>query len=87
MATKTIVKALESFTTCDVSDALLKLKIPHGGFLAGLTMWSPKRQEGPAKIIGPAYTVKYVRKNQENEPKPSGHYVSLQEPFPVKASY
>ncbi|KAF2236535.1 RraA-like protein [Viridothelium virens] len=75
MASKTAVKALESFTTCDVSDALLKLKIPHGGFLAGLTMWSPKRQEGPAKIIGPAYTVKYVRKNYDNEPKPPGHYI------------
>jgi regulator of RNase E activity RraA len=42
-------------------------------------MWSPKRQEGPAKIIGPAYTVKYVRKNYENEPKPSGHYVCMME--------
>ncbi|KAI9695197.1 MAG: hypothetical protein M1820_008833 [Bogoriella megaspora] len=75
MAAKSIVKALEPFTTCDVSDALLKLKYPHGGFLAGLTMWSPKRQEGPTKIIGPAYTVKYVRKNYENEPKASGHYI------------
>ena len=26
-------------------------------------------------MIGPAYTVKYVRKNYENEPKPAGHYV------------
>ena len=60
---------------CDVADALIKLKVPHGGFLAGLTMWSPTRQEGPTKIIGPAYTVKYVRKHYENEPKPSGHYV------------
>ena len=61
--------------SCDVADALLKLKVPHGGFLAGLTMWSPQRQEGPTKIIGPAYTVKYVRKTYENEPKPAGHYV------------
>ena len=62
--------------SCDVADALSKLKVPHGGFLAGLTMWSPQRQEGPTKIIGPAYTVKYVRKNYENEPKPTGgHYV------------
>lgn len=62
-------------SSCDVADALTKLKVPHGGFLAGLTMWSPKRQDGPTKIVGPAYTVKYVRKNYENEPKPSGHYV------------
>jgi len=39
-------------------------------------MWSPKRQEAPTKIIGPAYTVKYVWKTREREPKPEGHYVS-----------
>jgi len=70
-----IVEALQPYSTCDVSDALLKLKYPHGGFLPGLTLWSPKRQEGPTKIIGPAYTVKYVRKNYENEPKLNGHYI------------
>ncbi|KAF2480099.1 ribonuclease E inhibitor RraA/Dimethylmenaquinone methyltransferase [Neohortaea acidophila] len=75
MNTKAIVKRLEAFTSCDVADALLKLKVPHGGFLAGLTMWSPQRQEGPTRIVGPAYTVKYVRKNYENEPKPAGHYI------------
>ena len=61
--------------SCDVADALLKLHIPHGGFLAGLTLWSPKRQDGPTRIVGPAYTVRYVRKDQIDEPKPSGHYV------------
>jgi len=70
-----IVQTLEPFSTCDVSDALLKLKYPHGGFLPGLTLWSPKRQEGTTKIIGPAYTVKYVRKNYENEHKLEGHYI------------
>lgn len=61
--------------SCDVADALTKLKVPHGGFLPGLTMWSPQRQAGSTKIIGPAYTVKYVRKNYENDAKPSGHYI------------
>ncbi|TKA80477.1 hypothetical protein B0A55_02314 [Friedmanniomyces simplex] len=75
MNTKAISKALEAYTSCDVADALSKLKVPHGGFLAGLTMWSPKRQEGPTKIVGPAHTVRYVRKNYENEPQPSGHYI------------
>ncbi|EXJ70394.1 uncharacterized protein A1O5_06462 [Cladophialophora psammophila CBS 110553] len=69
-----IVAALRQYTTCDVSDALMKLKHPHGGFLPGLTMWSPERQ-GEAKLAGPAYTVKYVRKNYENEPKPASHYI------------
>ncbi|KAK0249054.1 hypothetical protein LTR91_001026 [Friedmanniomyces endolithicus] len=75
MNIKAVSKALEAYTSCDVADALSKLKVPHGGFLAGLTMWSPKRQDGPTKIVGPAYTVRYVRKNYENEPQPSGHYI------------
>ncbi|EMC93072.1 hypothetical protein BAUCODRAFT_77175 [Baudoinia panamericana UAMH 10762] len=75
MDVKTVVKALQRYTTCDVADALSKLKVPHGGFLADLTMWSPKRQEGSTKIVGPAYTVRYVRKNYENEPQPKGHYI------------
>jgi regulator of RNase E activity RraA len=60
---------------CDVSDALCKLKYPNGGFLSGLTMWSPQRQDGPTKIIGPAYTVKYVPLDDPT-PKLSTHYVS-----------
>ncbi|EME38496.1 hypothetical protein DOTSEDRAFT_75880 [Dothistroma septosporum NZE10] len=83
MASESIVKALKNFTSCDVADALTKLKVPHGGFLPGLTMWSPKRQEGPTKVIGPAYTVKYVRKNYENEPKPQVHYIDSVPPGAV----
>ena len=43
-------------------------------------MWSPKRQEGSTKVIGPAYTVKYVRKNHGTDPTLKGHYVSLLHP-------
>ncbi|KAI1263894.1 RraA-like protein [Xylariaceae sp. FL1019] len=50
------VMALQNYTTCDVSDALCKLKYKNGGFLSGLTMWSPLRQSGSTKIVGPAYT-------------------------------
>jgi len=77
MASDPIVKALQEFTTCDVSDALCKLKnkkSPNGGFLAGLTMYSPERQAGETKIVGPAYTVRYQR-NEDPEPKLSSHYV------------
>ncbi|KAI1245799.1 hypothetical protein MGN70_012693 [Eutypa lata] len=69
-----IIKALQDFTTCDVSDALCKLKQPHGGFLSGLTMWSPQRQDGPTKIVGPAYTVKYVPLD-DPAPKHPTHYI------------
>ncbi|KAB5550026.1 ribonuclease E inhibitor RraA/Dimethylmenaquinone methyltransferase [Coniochaeta sp. 2T2.1] len=69
-----IVEALKEYTTCDVSDALCKLKFPNGGFLSGLTMWSPQRQDGPTKIVGPAYTVKYQPKD-DPVPKYTTHYI------------
>lgn|SRR5688572_6461157 len=61
---------------CDVSDALCKLGHPSGGFLPGITMWSPERQMGATKIVGPAYTVKYVHA-ESAEPKLDSHYVSM----------
>lgn len=61
--------------SCDVSDGLCKLNHANGGFLSGLTMWSPKRQEGDTKIVGPAYTVKYVPLD-DPAPKLPTHYVS-----------
>ena len=65
--------------SCDVSDALCKLKVPHGGFLPGLTMWSPQRQDGNTKIIGPAYTVQYAPLD-DPRPKHPSHYVRLRPP-------
>ncbi|KAJ9144739.1 RraA-like protein [Coniochaeta hoffmannii] len=69
-----IVRALQEYTTCDVSDALCKLKFRNGGFLSGLTLWSPQRQEGPTKIIGPAYTVQYAPLD-DPAPKTPTHYI------------
>ena len=60
--------------SCDVSDALCKLKYRNGGFLSGLTLWSPQRQEGETKIVGPAYTVKYAPLD-DPAPKHPTHYV------------
>ncbi|KAK3330046.1 RraA-like protein [Apodospora peruviana] len=77
-----IVEALQAYTTCDVSDALIKLKFRNGGFLSGLTMWSPKRQDGPTKIIGPAYTVQYVPLDDER-PKHPTHYIDSVPPGAV----
>lgn len=63
-------------SSCDISDALLKLKHPHGGFLPGLSPWSPQRQEVSAKLIGPAYTVKFAKHEQADAPVLEKHYVS-----------
>ncbi|KAI1101001.1 RraA-like protein [Jackrogersella minutella] len=69
-----IIRELQKYTTCDVSDALCKLKYRNGGFLSGLTMWSPQRQDGPTKIVGPAYIVKYVLLD-DPAPKHPSHYI------------
>jgi hypothetical protein len=37
-------------------------------------MWSPQRQDGDTKIVGPAYTVKYALLD-DPAPKMAGHYV------------
>ncbi|KAL2213482.1 RraA-like protein [Sarocladium strictum] len=69
-----IVDELRKYTTCDVSDALCKLGHEKGGFLPGITMWSPERQKGDTKIVGLAYTVKYVHANSP-EAKIDSHYI------------
>jgi hypothetical protein len=38
-------------------------------------MWSPQRQDGTTKIVGPAYTVKYAPLD-DPAPKHPTHYVS-----------
>ena len=67
--------SLSADNLSQVADALLKLKHPHGGNLADILMYSPDWLDGSTKIVGPAYTVKFVRNNHANDPKPAGHYV------------
>jgi hypothetical protein len=75
-----ISTALSSYSTYDISDALLKLGIPTGGFPPGISLWSPQRQEGPTRVAGPAYTVKFVRNHQTNAPVLAKHYVRTESP-------
>jgi len=68
------VNALKRFASCDIGDALVKLKVPYGGFLSGLSMWSPERQSGSTKIFGPAYTVQMVDAKDTTSPKSPIHF-------------
>ncbi|KAF2014988.1 RraA-like protein [Aaosphaeria arxii CBS 175.79] len=70
-----IIAELQKWSSCDVADSLSKLKHPAGGFLEGLTMYSPVFQAGPTKIVGQAFTVKFVPKADESAPKLKGNYV------------
>ena len=42
-------------------------------------MWSPQRQDGATKIVGPVYTVQYAPLDDER-PKWPSHYVG---PTPI----
>ncbi|KAH8777492.1 ribonuclease E inhibitor RraA/Dimethylmenaquinone methyltransferase [Diaporthe sp. PMI_573] len=74
MAADPIAEKLKQFPTCDISGALIKLKYRNGGFLSGLTLWSPERQAGDTRIAGPAYTVKYAPLS-DPAPKHPTHYI------------
>ncbi|KAL3462655.1 ribonuclease E inhibitor RraA/Dimethylmenaquinone methyltransferase, partial [Aspergillus heterothallicus] len=72
-----IIQRLQQWGACDVADGLSKLKHPNGGFLEGLTMYSPEFQAGDTKIVGQAFTVKFVPKTDDVAPKLEGNYIDM----------
>jgi len=66
-----------------VADALIKLKLPHGGYLPGIEMYSPEPSRGGASVCGPAFTVKMVPQSDEGAPRPAKHFVDAAEPGSV----
>ncbi|KAI2610408.1 RraA-like protein [Hypoxylon sp. NC1633] len=79
MASATIIQRLRAFTSCDIGDALVKLRYPFGGFLDGITMWSPERRAGQAKMFGPVITVKMVEVSDRSAPSPARHFADFNE--------
>ncbi|KAJ4360983.1 uncharacterized protein N0V89_001552 [Didymosphaeria variabile] len=57
-----------------IGDALVRLKVPHGGYLSGLKMFSPGASSGQSKIFGPAYTVRMVPETDKTSPRPNQHF-------------
>ena len=58
-----------------MADGLVKLGHAHGGFLEGLTLYSPEFQTGPHKLVGRAFTVKFVAKSDTTSAALEKHYV------------
>ncbi|KIP11584.1 hypothetical protein PHLGIDRAFT_10573 [Phlebiopsis gigantea 11061_1 CR5-6] len=65
---------LFKFSTCEISDALIKLGVPHGGHIPDIHMFSPS-QSSETRICGPAYTVQMVLGSDKTAPKLSSHFV------------
>lgn len=63
---------MEEYSTCEISDALIKLGSTHGGLLSDIHCVSPK---SGTRVQGPAYTVKMVPFDDSTAPKPSVHFV------------
>ncbi|CCF32375.1 DlpA domain-containing protein [Colletotrichum higginsianum] len=58
------IAALREFTACDISDALVKLKVPGAGFLPDLQLLGrPSAADAPV-IIAPASTILFARKGE-----------------------
>lgn len=66
-----------------VADALIKLKLPNGGYLPGIEMYSPEHIRGTTSICGPAFTVKMVLQSDTAAPKPAQHFVDAAVPGSV----
>lgn len=66
MATgKSPIDALSSFSTCELSDALIKLGVPHGGHIPDVQAMND--QSSQATLCGPAYTIKMVWSGASDE--------------------
>ena len=65
--------ALSDFGPCEISDALIKLGVTHGGLIPDIHPYSPSDSRKP--IHGPAYTVQMVLGTDKTAPKLSTHFV------------
>jgi regulator of RNase E activity RraA len=83
-----IIAQLDRYTACDVSDALLKLKVPGAGFLADLTPYGLPSDAADAKTIAPVSTILFVPKGEAPD-SPAGnipagvHWADLAQPGTV----
>ncbi|THH19836.1 hypothetical protein EW146_g1379 [Bondarzewia mesenterica] len=71
---------LADYSTCELSDALLKLGVVHGGHISDIHMISPSPSSSiaeSARLCGPAYTVRMVLTSDASSPKLNGHFVDL----------
>ncbi|KAF8629416.1 hypothetical protein AX15_003467 [Amanita polypyramis BW_CC] len=75
---------LANFSTCEISDALIKLGVPHGGYLPDIRIMSPApSQQSAMRICGPAYTVQMVFASDTSAPRLTEHFVDTIPPNSV----
>lgn len=75
MSSQTSPSKLADFSTCELSDALIKIGLPHGGHIPDIELLSPRPSPAETRICGPAYTVQMVLASDKLSPKPAAHFV------------
>ncbi|GAA5868944.1 hypothetical protein JCM8547_003228 [Rhodosporidiobolus lusitaniae] len=75
-ATSIQIERLAVFSTCELADALVKLKHPTGGYIPDLERFSG--DEGMT-LVGEAFTVEMVDARETDAPKIEGHFVDAVE--------
>lgn len=75
MSSQTSSSKLADFSTCELSDALIKIGLPHGGYIPDIDQLSPRLGTTETRICGPAYTVQMVLASDKLSPKPAAHFV------------
>ncbi|GAA5971514.1 hypothetical protein JCM11641_000623 [Rhodosporidiobolus odoratus] len=68
---------LSSLSTCELADALIKLKHPTGGYVPDLERYSGMEGE---RLVGEVFTIEMVDSQDLEAPKLEGHFVDLAEP-------
>ena len=79
MVAASAVSELAQYSSCEVADALIKLRLPHGGYLPGLELYSPQPMAGATSVCGPAFTVRMVWQSEEHAPRLSKHFMDVAE--------
>lgn len=73
--------ALARFSTCELSDALIKLGVSHGGHIPDVhCVIGPSEgrnviSEDAGRLCGPAYTVQMVMAKDSSAPRLDKHFV------------
>ncbi|PHH63891.1 hypothetical protein CDD81_5339 [Ophiocordyceps australis] len=80
-----VVTQLQQYSACDVSDALLKLNVPGGGFVADLHLYSPGEEQA-STIVARVSTLLFAPKHGPRPTHPESniaagvHWADVTEP-------